>query len=188
MRYVRMKRLKTVPKALLIIWVVLFASLVFCTAKTFFPSPLLVDDAKHDVVAIIDASLYDSRDIRGSRFKLVIETNDKTFYLWYPVESFSKYKDVVERDLLTGSVSQVSISYLSDSTIQDIMTGHCRVVDLRSDNEVYYSFDDEISRCQSSKSTYLVLSIILLLMLILFTFVMTIIYGVVSFRAIKKKQ
>lgn len=159
----------------------------FLCNKKIKSSPLQVDDAEHDVVTVIDASLYDSRDIRGSRFKLVIETNDKTFYLWYPVESFTKYMNVVERDLLTRSVSQVSVSYLSDSTLQDMMTGHCRIVDLRTDDEVYYSLNEEISRCQSSELTYLILSIILLLLLIFFTFVMTIVYGVVSFRPLKNQ-
>ncbi len=190
MRYVinfRWQRLKAVPKALFTLWVALFISLIFCAVKTSVFSPLRVESSECDLVAVIDASLFDSRDIKGSRFKLVIESYDRTFYLWYPVESFTKYKDAVEEDLLSGSDPQVSVSYLTNSSIQDIMSGHCRIVDLRSDDEVYYSMDDEILRYQSSKSTYLVLSFFLFLVLILMTFMIAVIYGVVFFRDKRKR-
>ena len=185
------KRLKVVPNVLVALWVALFASFMFCTVKAAISAPLWLNNTKNETITVIDASLFDSRDIRGSRFKLTIKSNDNTFYLWYPVDSFSRHKDTIEKNLLTGSVTQVSVIYLSNSSIQDMVTGHCKIVDLRSDDIVFYHLDEEISRCRHSKSTYLVLSVVLLLVLIFESVMVVVILGIVSFspvRGAKKKK
>lgn len=184
MRYrmnVNWKRLKAVPKICIVLWVALFVSLIFCTVKAAIPSSLWIDKTKHETITVTDISLFDSHNIRGSRYKLTIKSPNDTFYLWYPAESFSKHKDTIEKNLTAGLVTQVSVTYLSGSTMQDVLTGHYRIVDLRTDDTVFYELSEEISHWKHTRLIYLVLSVVLLLIWVIGTILVAVIYGVMSF-------
>ena len=174
-------KFKSVPKRIIILWSILFASFAFCTIKLAIPSSFWLDQLEERKITITDISVIDSRDIRGSRFQLSIKSNDDAFYLWYPAKSFSKYEHAVKKNLLTGLTSQVSVTYLSRSTIQDVVTGQYRIVDLRDDYNVFYDLNEEILRCQGAKNTYLIASILLFLLWIFETVLIFIMYGIVLF-------
>ena len=175
----RWKRIKTVPKVFVLSLALLIISFFVCVINLVGTSSRWIDRIEEKNIIITDAYVFDSHDIKGSRFKLVIESNDDRFYLWYPKDSFSKYRGVIASDLLNGSTNQVSAKVISNSTLWDVISGQCKIEDLRAGDTVFYDLDDEILRQKDSRYTYLIAAAFLSALLVSGTTLISISYGIV---------
>ena len=178
----RWSRLKAIPKLYIILWFLLLFFLLFSIIQSTIPWTYYLDKLEDKTVEVTNITLFDSRDIRGSRFKLLVKSNYDIFYLWYPIESFPKYYSQIESYLLSGEVSQVTVKYLSNTSLRDIVSGRRRIVDLRFNNLVFYDIQEEESRFQTDRFTYLIVGIILSIILVIYTLFCGIIYGVFILR------
>ena len=86
--------------------------------------------------------MYDSRDANGRRIKLEISSENQRYYLWYPQGSYGKYSTQV-KELLSGNVTLVNAKIIEKSTIYDLLLDKVRIVDLRTDDTIYYDLDTE---------------------------------------------
>ena len=148
------------------------------SATLFTP---LKSNIKETNITISNARLYDSRDIWGSRFKLTIKSQNDSFYLWYPVDVFSKYEDSVREELLEGETTEVYAKVISNSTLWDIISGHSKIVDLRTDSFVFYDLGDELLRMQTGYSTSLWAALFSLVLWLADTVLLLLIYRCVRF-------
>lgn len=178
---IRWKRLKAIPRFQFFISVILFLSFIYCTVNALIPSSSWMKHTESKTIAISNVSLYDSRNL-GTRFKLTIRSQDGVFYLWYPCKIYRQHEDDIQNDLMNGSTSYVTVTYLSNSSLCDLITGHCKIVDLRSDNTVFYDLKDEISRENRAHIYYVILSVILIVVCLLNSFFVLLIYNCISFR------
>ncbi len=88
---------------------------------------------------------------------------------------------------MNGSTSHVTVTYLSNSNLLDIITGDCRIVDLRSENTVFYDLKDQIYQENLAHIYYILLSVILLIAWLLDSFFVLLVYDGISFFPRKGK-
>lgn len=183
---IKWKRVKVIPRVYTVTLVILFLSFTYCAVNALIPSSSWMKHTESKTIAISNVSLYDSRNL-GTRFKLTIRSQDGVFYLWYPDKIYRQHEDNIQNDLINGSTSHVTVTYLSNSSLRNLITGHCKIVDLRSDNTVFYDLKDEISRENLAHIYYILLSVILLIAWLLDSFFVLLIYDGISFFRRKGK-
>lgn len=183
---IKWKRLKAIPKFRFFISAILFLSFTYCAVNALTPSYSWMKHTKSKTIAISNASLFDIKKW-GTRYKLTIRSQDGVFYLWYPSKVYRRYEDVINNDLMNGSTSHVMVTYLSNSNLLDRITGDCQIVDLRSENTVFYDLKDEIYEENKAHIYYILLSVILLIALLLDSFFVLLVYDGISFFPLKGK-
>ena len=137
------KKLKRVPvKSILacgglcILTIIMFSQVVLSPYHS-------IDKLQEQTIHVDCAYLYDSYNSRGPRMKLILEASEQEFYVWYPPSSYLRFRDVVETDLLSGDVANVTILYSEHQMIRDKLLKQVRVVDIRSSEAVYYDIGVE---------------------------------------------
>ena len=178
----RWARLKNIPKLYVILWFFILFLTLFSFIRSAIPWSYYSDKTEEKTIEVTDVTLFDSRDIKGSRFRLSIRSEDSTFYLWYPVETYLKYKNQVEASLLSGDIVQVSIRYQARNSFRDIILNQHRIIDLRFNELVFYDIQDEELRFQSARFSYFFLGIVLFIIFLVNTFLLCIIYGVLLLK------
>ncbi len=106
-----------------------------------------LENLNENTVHIDKVSLLDSHNLRGYRMKLKIVDRDRTYYLWYPQSAYRLYSEAILEDLLSGNVDTIVIKSVNPS-LRDRLRNKRRIVDLRTEDAVYYDLQSEI---QSSK-------------------------------------
>ena len=171
-------KLKSVPKVHMFVWICLFLFVFAFLVNLFVP---LNENIEDTTITISNAKWFDSRDIWGSRFKLIIKSQNDSFYLWYPVDTFPKYEDCLREKLLTGETTEVYAKVVSNSTLWDAISGHRKIVDLRTDSFVFYDLEDELLRTQTGYNVSLWAALFSLVLWLADTVLLLLIYGCVRF-------
>ena len=171
-------RLKSIPKVHRFLCICLFLFAFVFLVNFFVP---FNENIKETNITISSVKLYDSSDIWGSRFKLIIKSQNDTFYLWYPVDVFPKYENCLREKLLTGETTEVYAKVVSNSTLWDTISGRYKIVDLRTDSFVFYDLEDELLRMQNGYNTSLWVAIFSLVLWIVDSVLLLLIYGCVRF-------
>ena len=139
-------------------------------------------------ITIDKVYIIDTYDNIGSRMKLIIQSQDANYYLWYPSSHYIDFRDNVQNDLLSGNITSVKAIIAEDQSIRDIILNQIRIVHLKSDNAVYYDLDTEKV---GLKQNYISLWIAFILVLIIWLgaiVLISLVYGVLTFRKSKKES
>lgn len=124
---------------LVIFWI--FA--IILGIQLFYPADECLEDLNESIVHIDKVSLLDSHNVRGARMKLKIVDRDMTYYLWYPQSAYRLYSQAIHEDLLSGNVDTVVVKSTKPS-LRDTIQNKRRIVDLRTEDAVYYDLQSEI--------------------------------------------
>lgn len=181
------KKMRAIPRKVLTPWILLGLICLYSAWKLMIPAENWLTEIENVQIDIDKAYIVDSRDIKGSRFMLWLQSGEQVFYLWYPSHAYSQYSDSVESLLHSADTGMVQAMVLSNSTLGDILTGHKKIVDLRSDHAVYYELETEIARTQSNHNNFLVMLILMGLVWALTASYMAIAYNVFTFMRKKIK-
>lgn len=174
-------KLRSIPKIHMFIWICLFLFVIAFgvnSATLFMPLKRNIEETN---ITISNARLYDSRDIWGSRFKLIIDSQNDSFYLWYPVDVFPRYENCLREKLLTGETTAVYAKVVSNSTLWDTLSGQRKIVDLRTDSFVFYDLEDELLRMENGYNVSLWAALFSLILWLADTVLLLLIYRCVRF-------
>ena len=94
--------------------------------------------------------MVDTLSRRGSRMKLVIQDDNTTYYLHFPQKTLKEVSQALDDDLFSGKISSVEVTVAKPS-LRNALTGHRRIVDLRSDANVYYDLETERERIHQGR-------------------------------------
>ena len=174
-------KLRSIPKIHMFIWICLFLFVIAFgvnSATLFTPLKRNIEETN---ITISNARLYDSRDIWGSRFKLIIDSQNDSFYLWYPVDVFPRYENCLREKLLTGETTAVYAKVVSNSILWDTLSGQRKIVDLRTDSFVFYDLEDELLRMENGYNVSLWAAVFSLILWLADTVLLLLIYRCVRF-------
>lgn len=157
------KRVKQIPKGLLLTLGALGLVVLCCLVQILFPASARLEDLDVCQIQIDHIRLVDSHNTKGDRLKLELMDGEQTFYLWYSQSSYSRFAGSVEGELLTGAVTAVTAKLASHASLRDVIGNRKRIVDLRSDASVYYDLETEIENIrETSVGTWLLLLLLTL--------------------------
>lgn len=114
--------------------------------------------------------------------KLEIVSENQTFYLWYPQNSYIDYKYEVETELLTGKVTSVTAKVIGTQTIRDNLLNRIRVVDLRKDTSVYYDLATEKANLRQNYNSLWILFFLIFVLWLFSTIFISIVYKIITFQ------
>lgn len=176
------KRIKQVPKKVIVLWIILGLICLYCVIQLFFPAHRSLDDLQDCQIDIDEVYLLDSHDTKGSRMKLEIVSGDTTYYLWYPQTKYIDFASDVEHDLLTGKVTLVEAKISNTHSFRDRMLNQKRVVDLRSSSAVYYDLDTELTSLQQQYRSLWLLFLFMVLLWLSCTAYVSLGYRLLTFQ------
>ena len=185
---VNLKKIKRIPKKTIIILCALTLIVVFLVIQLFRPMYHSINNLQEIDITIDKVYIIDTYDNIGSRMKLIIQSQDANYYLWYPSSHYIDFRDNVQNDLLSGNITSVKAIIAEDQSIRDIILNQIRIVHLKSDNAVYYDLDTEKV---GLKQNYISLWIAFILVLIIWLgaiVLISLVYGVLTFRKSKKES
>ena len=136
------KQLRGIPKRIIVGWIIWGLLTVYCLVQLVSPAYRALENIQECQISIDTIRVYDSRDANGRRIKLEISSENQRYYLWYPQGSYGKYSTQV-KELLSGNVTLVNAKFIEKSTIYDLLLDKVRIVDLRTDDTIYYDLDTE---------------------------------------------
>ncbi len=79
------------------------------------------------------------------RMKLIIKDGNTTYYLHYPRKTLKKVSQALDDDLFSGKISSVEVTVAKPS-LRNYLDRDRRIVDLRSETNVYYDLEAERDR------------------------------------------
>jgi hypothetical protein len=176
--------MKNIPKKALAFLLFLGVLWMCSIAQLIILSNTQLDDLQKREIKIDKACVDISLNRTGSRFKLSLISGNTTYYVWYPNSQRQKFSDVIERDLLSGKVTSVTVSISEHSTLRDRLTNRQRIVEVKNNDTVYYDLDTERIRLESDRISAWVLFLISFVAWILDTFLLLSIYRVIKTRKV----
>lgn len=174
------KKLKRVPKRLLVVWVLLLLFGIYCLTMLFVPKYQKLNNISECQITIKSIRLIDTHNSNGSRFRLYIQGNNQSYYLDYPQLYSKEYLNRVKEELLTGEIELVDAKYVDNYTIRDRILGRKRIVDLRTNNSVYYELEMEKKQLSEYKISACVLFFLVILVWIIYSLFIIGIYGLLG--------
>lgn len=142
----------------------------------------ILDDVE-ELTIDIDAVHYMKSTYPFSTSGLKLKSDDgQVYYFWYPFGEWHSFSQEVEKELLSGEVTSVTMVVSNKQSLGDRLFHRKRIVDLRNDSSVYYSIDAERVRLKNNYAGALAVVPFLLIFWMGSIFVTGLGYGVVSFR------
>ena len=152
----------------------LILSLFYLSFQIYSSSKLNLDELETKEIYIDDVVLVDTYNSKSSRMKLKITADNNNYFLWYPQRYFKEYKSLLEKDLLSLRVRKVKVITISSSSLINKIRNQIQIVDLRSENTVYY--DIEIEKKRQSTDFILLIFMCLFLMFFCCIYVVAVFY------------
>ena len=178
------KRIKNIPKTILILWIVSVILFLYSIVELVLPKYRTLDNLQEIEIKIDEVYLWDSYNLRGSRMKLVIVSEGVTYYLWYPKSHYQDFSGEIERDLLSGDMSSVTVKVVDSPSLWDRLFNEKRMVDVRSDSATYYDLDTEKIAIEQNRISAWTLFLVMLIWLVIITPILLLAYGVLNFRRV----
>ena len=171
------KHLKKTPRRTIFVWMILSLLLLVVLVEIFVPSYKKVDAAKEYEIVIDDLSAFEPNGRRTSALRLYITADDQLFYLYYPSLHYKRYAPQLESELLSGKETTVKLKAVDGFTIWDTLRGRKRIVDLRSENSVYYELETEIAKLRQDYIGVVCVGGLLLLLWLIDSVYILLVYG-----------
>lgn len=141
-----LSRIRVIPKRNLLVLVVFGWLCMWMIAALLMPAEQILAKSHIEEVPVDCESIYvvDTHEVRGSRYKLVLETDDAFYFAWYPEGTYQKYKEILETCISNQEVVTLTMRISDDVSLWDKLLNRITVYDVRDENGVYYSLDDYI--------------------------------------------
>lgn len=176
------KQLKKIPRRVIFVWVILSLLLLVVLIEIFVPSYKKLEAAKEYEIVIDDLVAFEPNRPRTSALRLYITADDQLFYLYYPSLHYKEYRTQLESELLSGKVTIVKVKAVDRFTIWDMLSGRKRIVDLRSDNSVYYDLETEVTQSHRDHIGVVCAGILLLLLWLIDSVYILLVYGLIRLK------
>ena len=136
------KRLHRIPKKQILLMALFGIPCILLLIDLLLPVKYRLSNLENHTVHIDEIQMVDTLSRRGSRMKLVIQDDNTTYYLHYPQKTLKEVSQALDDDLFSGKISSVEATVAKPS-LRNYLTGHRRIVDLRSDANIYYDLETE---------------------------------------------
>ncbi len=182
------KKFKRIPKKAIISWIISLIIFAFSAINALLPANHMLKDLETIQLKIDKVILAKTYNTSGSRRQLYITSGDRKYKLSYPSFSYRQYSEALDTYLLSGSTTVVTAKVIPNSTIRDALGYRTRIVDLRTDNVVFFDIEDEIKDNQINHVAVVFLAFIIGFGFIVYTMLIAMGYGFVEFRKPRKKK
>lgn len=172
--YFDFRKIKNISCKKWFVLLILILSLFYLSFQIYSSSKLNLDELETKEIYIDDVVLVDTYNSKSSRMKLKITADNNNYFLWYPQRNFKEYKSLLEKDLLSLRVRKVKVITISSSSLINKIRNQIQIVDLRSENTVYY--DIEIEKKRQSTDFILLIFMCLFLMFFCCIYVVAVFY------------
>lgn len=180
------KKIRNVKRIHIVIFFLLIAININTLFNCIFNTEYPISNLQTCEINAENSIILKTYSTVGSRNKLVITDSDSTYYLWYPIYKYNKYSYAVENELVSGNVSTVTAIVCGDQNLYDRIFKRYCIVDLRSDNYIFYDIEDERQEQIKDKyNNWLLLFVVFIIFLFYVSYVFILKYGVIE---IKKKR
>lgn len=180
------KRLRAVPKAALIIWLILGLICILLLRELYYTPEWMLQNAKEIPVAVTDPVAQENTRI--SRFLFSHETtlswttDEETYYIIYPGFSYSEYSQTLEEGLRTSAHESLTAMISPRVSLRDRFLHRRWVLDLRSGQTVFFDRATAQAYMTADYSALCILTVSLCLLQLLGGFAIALLYRVVKLR------
>ncbi len=175
------QKIKRIPKKAIFFAFCFLIAFAFFVANAVRPANYWLKDLQTIQLKIDNAYLMDTYDTRGSRMKLYISSGDQNYQLLYPQGSYLPYSEALDTNLLSGKTTVVTAKVIPNNIVREALGRRIEIVDLRTDDVVFFDIEDRIKSKQIDHTGIVLLSFLFGFVFIVDTIFITTVYGVVEF-------
>jgi uncharacterized protein (UPF0218 family) len=187
--YFKPKNIKKIPKREMIVWSLLTCLLAVIFAEAFvIPKHRVLDSIceKQVVIEKIETNSY-------PRHRMLLHADGQTYYMSYSSHRAKPSIRQIREDLKSGVLSvgdTVTIQFVSaDDILLNFILQKKRIVDLRTEDTVYYDLDTEKKILTEEKAVVIVVFFPLLLLWTAYTVIFLLLaYDIVGRRRLTKSE
>ena len=184
----RKDRLKRVPPKAIIVWIIASVLFIAFLWEICLPVYRELNNQETRDISIENIALRTIRGgVRSTRItRLTITENSTRYYIDY--DMYRNYDDLVEEDLISGKVKTVTVILAGTRSLYDQLFNRYQVVEMKSDNVIYYHRDDFVKRLHNNRISAWTGFALFFLFWVVVTGYILIVYGIVEFKKAKAKQ
>ena len=171
-------RIRKIPKKIYVPWIVFSLLSLILIMNSFFPTYRELDNLQDVRINIEESYLSDSLSRNGRLVKLSIVSAGVTYYIWYP--EYRDYMNAVENDILTGNIKSVDAKIVKTQSFRDRLLNQRKIVDLRSDDAIYYDLDTEMNSQRLNHIASIVIAAFFLAVWMFYTLCTMLVYRVLN--------
>ena len=184
----RKDRLKRVPPKAIIVWIIASVLFIAFLWEICLPAYRELNNQETRDISIENIALRTIRGgVRSTRItRLTITENSTRYYIDY--DMYRNYDDLVEEDLISGKVKTVTVILAGTRSLYDQLFNRYQVVEMKSDNVIYYHRDDFVKRLHNNRISAWTGFALFFLFWVVVTGYILIVYGIVEFKKTKARQ
>lgn len=184
----RKNRLKRVPPKLIVLWIITSLLFIAFLWEICLPAYRKLNNTEIRDISIENIALRNNSGRVGAtrRTRLTITENSTRYYIDY--DMYRNYDDLVEEDLISGKVKTVTVILAGTRSLYDQLFNRYQVVEMKSDNVIYYHRDDFVKRLHNNRISAWTGFALFLLFWVVVTGYILIVYGIVEFKKAKARQ
>ena len=184
----RKNRLKRVPPKLIVLWIITSLLFIAFLWEICLPAYRKLNNTEIRDISIENIALRNNSGRVGAtrRTRLTITENSTRYYIDY--DMYRNYDDLVEEDLISGKVKTVTVILAGTRSLYDQLFNRYQVVEMKSDNVIYYHRDDFVKRLHNNRISAWTGFALFFLFWVVVTGYILIVYGIVEFKKAKARQ
>ena len=185
---VKWKNIKKISKRDIVCWIFLTLFLIELFIEAFLIPKYHVLNPIYEKSLVIEKIYFDN--YRHKR--VILQADDEEYYMSYSSLYASESIRKIRKDLENGTLAvgdTATIQFISADDIRfNFILQKKRIVDLRTENEIYYTLDTEKTILMEHKIGAIILFFVFLLVWSLFTYLSLIADNILVFRPSKKTR
>lgn len=184
----RKDRLKRVPPKAIIVWIIASVLFIAFLWEICLPAYRALNNTETRDISIENIALRSNYGGVGAtrKTRLTITENSTRYYIDY--DMYRNYGDLVEEDLISGKVKTVTVILAGTRSLYDQLFNRYQVVEMKSDNVIYYHRDDFVKRLHNNRISAWTGFALFFLFWVVVTGYILIVYGIVELRKAKAGQ
>ena len=139
------KRIRCISKKNILFMALFWIVTILVFIAEIIPVKYRLSNLETRTVHIDRIRMVDTMSRGDYRMKLIIKDGNTTYYLHYPRKTLKKVSQALDDDLFSGKISSVEVTVAKPS-LRNYLDRDRRIVDLRSETNVYYDLEAERDR------------------------------------------
>ena len=186
--YIICKNIKKISKRDIACWIFLTLFLIELFIEAFLIPKYHVLNPIYEKSLVIERIYFDNHHHK----RMILHADGEEYYMSYSSLYASESIRKIRKDLENGTLAvgdTVTIQFISADDIRfNFILQKKRIVDLRTENEIYYTLDTEKTILTEHKIGAIILFFVFLLVWSLFTYLSLITDNILIFRQSKKRK